>query len=139
MANPTQETLPLPDYRRGIRPKSRRGQLNSEPAWLDHLPPEWLDAVDPPLYFEQYSEYEIRAERAIGFDADDRPCFTAHRYLLTDLVSDDDDSFYEVVAYCEEMSAWRMRDGRWLVYRRNSANRGGEPRSFYAFSQAMPR
>ena len=139
MAKRIQESHPLPDHRRNTHPKSRHGQLDSEPDWLDHLAAEWLNAVDPPLYFEQYSEYEIRAERAVGFDADDQPCFTSHRYLLTDLVSDDDDSFYEVVAYCEEMAAWRLRDGRWLVYRRNSANRGGEPRSFYTFSQSMPR
>jgi len=125
--------------RHPARPGLRKGRFENEPAWLEHLPDEWLDAVEAPLYFEQYSEYEINAERAVGYDADDRPCFATHRFLLTELVSDDDDEFYEVVAYAEEMAAWRMRDGRWLVYRRNSAHQGGQPRSFYAFSATMPR
>jgi len=121
------------------RPGLRKGRFENEPAWLEHLPDEWLEAIEVPLYFEQYSEYEINAERAVGYDADDRPCFATHRFLLTSLVSDDDEEFYEVVAYAEEMVAWRMRDERWLVYRRNSANQGGQPRSFYAFSAEMPR
>jgi hypothetical protein len=121
------------------RPGLRKGRFENEPAWLEHLPDEWLEAIEVPLYFEQYSEYEINAERAVGYDADDRPCFATHRFLLTELVTDDDDEFYEVVAYAEEMAAWRMRDERWLVYRRNSAHQGGQPRSFYAFSSAMPR
>lgn len=121
------------------RPGLRKGRFENEPAWLEHLPDEWLDAIEAPLYFEQYSEYEINAERAVGYDADDRPCFATHRFLLTELVSDDDDEFYEAVAYAEEMATWRMRDGRWLVYRRNSAHQGGQPRSFYAFSNTMPR
>lgn len=121
------------------RPSRRTGRFENAPAWLEHLPGEWRETVEAPLYFEQYREYEINAERAVGYDADDRPCFATHRFLLTRLVSDDDEEFYEVVAYAEEMAAWRMRDGRWLVYRRNSANQGGKPRSFYAFSAAMPR
>jgi len=125
--------------RHQARPGLRKGRFENEPAWLEHLPDEWLDAIEVPLYFEQYSEYEINAERAVGYDADDRPCFATHRFLLTSLVSDDDEEFYEIVAYAEEMVAWRMRDERWLVYRRNSANQGGQPRSFYAFSAEMPR
>ncbi|MFZ2268946.1 MAG: hypothetical protein WAV95_15325 [Azonexus sp.] len=125
--------------RHPVRPGLRKGRFENEPAWLEHLPDEWRDAIEAPLYFEQYSEYEINAERAVGYDADDRPCFATHRFLLTELVTDDDDEFYEVVAYAEEMAAWRMRDERWLVYRRNSAHQGGQPRSFYALSAAMPR
>ena len=125
--------------RHRARPGLRKGRFENEPAWREHLPDEWRETVEAPLYFEQYSEYEINAERAVGYDADDRPCFATHRFLLTSLVSDDDEEFYEVVAYAEEMVAWRMRDERWLVYRRNSAHQGGLPRSFYAFSNAMPR
>lgn len=123
----------------GSRTKGRKGHADGVPAWLRHLPGEWRQAIEVPLYFEQYSEYEISAERAVGYDADDRPCFTTHRFLLTRLVSDDDEEFYEVVTYAEEMAAWRLRDERWLVFRRNSADQGGQPRSFYAFSTVMPR
>lgn len=136
------KTLPGNDAAQGLRqtrPTSYQGRIQNEPAWLERLPDEWLDAVEVPLYFEQYSEYEINAERAVGYDADDKPCFTSHRFLLTRLASDDDDVFYEIVTYAEEMAAWRLRDERWLVYRRNSAHQGGQPRSFYVFNSAMPR
>lgn len=136
------KTLPQADTRKPWQPNRQpRGKrtLQDKPAWRSHLPHEWLDAVESPLYFEQYSEYEISAGRSVGYDADDRPCFTSHYYLLTSLASDDDEEFYEVVTYCEEMSAWRMRDGRWLIYRRNSTSQTDEPRSFYAFASDMPR
>lgn len=120
--------------------KSRKNRpLERLPPWESHLPDEWLDAVDAPLYFEQYSEYEISADRTVGYDADDQPCFTAHRFELTEPASDDDEEFYEVVTYSEELAAWRLRDERWLVYRRSSAGDCRSPRGFYAFSQTMPR
>jgi hypothetical protein len=120
---------------------SRRRTLDDRASrnWLKHLPEEWLDAVDAPLHFEHYSEYEIAAERSVGYDADHRPCFTGHRFELTRLVSDDDEEFYEVVTYAEEMAAWRLRDERWLVFRRTTASDCTSPRGFYAFSPDMPR
>ena len=101
------------------------------------MPSGWQDATEAPLYFKQYSEYEMPAERALGYDADDRPCFTSHRFLLTSLASDDGEEFYEVVTYSEEMAAWRLRDERWLVFRLISTN--NSPRGFYALSPEMPR
>lgn len=107
--------------------------------WSRHLPAEWRHAVEPPLYFESYSEYEIAAQRSVGYDADDRPCFTAHRFRLTEPASDDDEEFYEIVSCSEEMAAWRLRDGRWLVFRRETAGPCCPARGFYAFREDMPR
>lgn len=124
------------------RPASRHAatDLNAASAnWDRHLPPGWRDAVEIPLYFNQYSEYEISAERSVGYDADDAPCFTAHRFQLTSLASDDDEEFYEVVSYSEELAAWRLRDERWLVFRQTSSNNCSASRSFYALSPDMPR
>lgn len=110
-----------------------------EPDWAKHLPEGWLRAVDRPLYFKQYSEYEIDAQRTLGYDADDQPCFTAHRVQLTSLASDDDEEFYEVVSYSEEMAAWRLRDERWLVYRTINTNTCNASRGFYAINPEIPR
>lgn len=107
--------------------------------WARHLPESWIDAVEMPLYFEHHSEYEINAQRAVGYDADDQPCFTAHRYQLTRLLSDDDEEFYEVVAYCEELAAWRLRDERWLVFHAHSSDNCAPRRGFYTLSHEMPR
>lgn len=111
----------------------------SSPNWQKHLPSEWRDAIEAPLHVKQYSEYEMPAERTVGYDADEKPCFTSHRFLLTSLSSDDGETFYEVVTYSEEMAAWRLRDERWLVFRLISTNNDKLARGFYAFKPEMPR
>lgn len=128
---------PSADRRAGNTAKTRRDTTCDD--WLKHLPEAWLGAIDSPLYFKRYSEYEISAERTVGYDADDQPCFTAHRYVLTRTASDDDEEFYEVVAYAEEMAAWRLRDERWLIFRSITTSPCNAPRGFYAVSPDMPR
>lgn len=118
---------------------SASGRCGASDDWLKHLPEAWLGAVEAPLYFKRYREYEISAERTLGYDADDHPCFTAHRYVLTRTASDDDEEFYEVVAYAEEMAAWRLRDERWLIFRSITTSPCNAPRVFYAVSPDMPR
>jgi len=80
----------------------------------------------------------MRAERTVDYDGDNKPCFTAHRFQLTSLASDDDEEFFEIVTYAEEMAAWRLRDERWLIYRTISTNSCNAARSVYAFSTDMP-
>ncbi|QVL50373.1 MAG: hypothetical protein KFB96_08050 [Thiocapsa sp.] len=46
------------------------------------------------------------------------PCFQADDYRRLDVRSDDDEEYDLAVAYSESVSAWRLRDGRWLVHRR---------------------
>lgn len=116
---------------------ARKGRAPDARVWLEDLPDEWLNAVEAPLYYAQYHEYEISAERAVGYDADDQPCFTCHRFLLTQ--SGAGETCLPEITFSERMAAWRLRDERWLVFRRNSANHGSEPASFYAFSSTMPR
>lgn len=110
-----------------------------ELQWKRHLPADWADAVEPPLYFHHHQEYEIAARRSLGYDADDQPCFVTHRYVLTRLVTDDDEDFYEETVYSEEMHAWRLRDGRWLVYRIHQVGDVNSPRGFYALHPDIPR
>jgi hypothetical protein len=120
--------------------KACRNEVSGLAAdWNRQLPKEFRDLVEAPLYFETYSEYEIDATRVVGFDADAQPCFTAHRVELTELVSDDDETFYEMVLYSEEMAAWRLRDERWLIYRRISSPDSQTARGFYSLGPDMPR
>ena len=52
--------------------------------------------------------------------------------------SDDDEEFYQVAAYAEALTAWRMRDGRWLIHRLISRE-GERGNGFYSFGDRMPR
>lgn len=107
--------------------------------WRHALPAAWRDATEVPLYLEHHREYEICAERTVGYDADDAPCFVAHRFVLTTPASDDDEEYYARITHAEEMAAWRLRDNRWLLYRRIDAGNCDAPRAFYSFSPDMPR
>jgi len=110
-----------------------------ERTWNRHLPADWSDAIDAPLYFRHHHEYEIAARRSLGYDADDQPCFITHRYVLTRLATDDDEEFYEETLFSEELHAWRLRDERWLVYRIHQVGHCNSPRGFYAIHPDMPR
>ncbi|UHD17398.1 hypothetical protein [Thiocapsa bogorovii] len=88
------------------------------PSWREDLGPVWLDRVVPPRSFQVYRDHEIPARRVVGHDGDDVPCFQAYDYRRLDVRSDDDEEYYLAVAYSESLSAWRLHDGRWLVYRR---------------------
>jgi len=118
--------------------QSRRQPESNAQRWAVFLPRAWQDAVDAPLYFERHVEYEMSAERVIGYDVDDSPCYTAHHFDLTSLASDDDEDFYEVVTYSEEMAAWRLRDSRWLIFRRIQKLHCKDSSSFYTISTEMP-
>lgn len=107
-------------------------------AWAAALPAAWRKAVVAPLSFEVFREYEVNAWRCVGRDEDGEPCYCAHAYLLNNLCSDDGEDFYEELAYGEALSAWRLRDGRWLAFR-TVAGGGGEVQRFHSLSESMPR
>jgi hypothetical protein len=104
----------------GRRPASREPGLapDCRPSWREDLCPVWLDRVVPPRSFRVYRDHEIPARRVVGHDGNDVPCFQAYDYRRLDVRSDDDEDYYLAVAYSESLSAWRLHDGRWLVYRR---------------------
>jgi hypothetical protein len=108
--------------------------------WTRDLPRQWRAMAVAPLDFTLHRDYEADAVRAVGTDEDGLTCFTAHRFVLGEIRCDDDDDFYTVVAYGESLSAWRLRDGRWLirrvVVREGEIERG---RAFYSFGESMPR
>ena len=117
----------------------RQAERSSD-AWLAHLPAEWRDMVIAPLDFVEHREYEMLARRCLGYDVDGETCYYAHDYALAESRSDDDEDFYQVVAYSETVHAWRLRDERWLMHR--VVHHGGEGtpgRGFYSFTEHCPR
>ena len=111
-----------------------------DPEWQKALPIEWRDAAIAPLNFTTYREYEMPASRTLGYDEEGQACYYCHTYILSSLCSDDDEEFYEAIAYGEEVQAWQLRDERWLIWRivhEDGVCRGN--RGFYIFSGDMPR
>ncbi|MBK1680847.1 hypothetical protein [Rhodocyclus tenuis] len=106
--------------------------------WRQELPASWSDLAIEPVRFDVFREYEMSAERTIGHDEHDEPCFCACRYILTQLVADEDDLFFEMPVYAETLAAWRLRDRRWLVLR-NVVAYAEKARRSLSFSGSMPR
>ena len=116
------------------------GAASRNPDWLRLLPAEWRDMVIEPFSLEQHREYEMAATRSFGYDIDGANCYYAHNYALNECRSDDDEEFYEVLAYGEAVHAWRLRDDRWLVYRViHAAGDCATSRGFFSFAEQPPR
>ena len=109
--------------------------VEGAPNWRGYLPDAWADRVEAPLWVEEFQEYQLDAQRWVGYDADEQPCYTAHHYALPA----QDASAGAAVAYSEMLAAWRLRDERWLVFRLIGAGGATLPRGFYVFSPEMPR
>lgn len=118
----------------------RRRRIRGDARWREGLPADWQRMAVLPVSIEAYRDYEADAARLLGCDEDGHPCFTRHRFVLRELRCDDGEDFYAVVTYGESMTAWLLRDGRWLIHR--IVVREGEiehGRGFYTFGEEMPR
>ncbi|ANQ87007.1 hypothetical protein dqs_3991 [Azoarcus olearius] len=117
-----------------------RGRLDAE-AWPWHarLPVAWREMAVVPIAFRVHRDAELAAARCFGHDADDEPCYYAHRYRIDEPRSDDGEEFYAGVLHAESVAAWRLRDGRWLIHRVVRTDEHGEGQAFYSFSETMPR
>ena len=122
------------DYEPGSR-ASDRGRRNID--WAKLLPPDWREQVIVPVEFDVFREYEMAAERTTGRDENGLPCYCAHLYVLHELRSDDDEDYYQAVVYGESLSAWRLRDERWLCYR-ITGGEGGAGRGFFTLGDENP-
>lgn len=115
-----------------------RGKRHIE--WWQDLPAQLRECVVAPVSFDVLHEYEMPADRTFGRDAVNQPCFCAFRYVLTQLRSDDDEVFYEAPVYAQTLTAWRLRDTRWLTLRKTVMDADlGEIRTSLSLSDAMPR
>ncbi len=117
------------------RARSERGLADID--WGRLLPVAWRGQVIAPFQFDVFRDYEIAAERTLGRDADELPCYHACRYVLHELRSDDDEDFYLQAIHAEALTAWRLRDGRWLTYRVVGSD-GDAARGFFSFSEDAP-
>ena len=107
--------------------------------WRHRLPAHWQPRVLAPVRFTRYREEELAAERVFGHSSRQLACYYRHHYRVTELYSDDDEDFYLFTLYGEELAAWLLHDGRWLVYRRVLNDEQGDGHGFYSFSRQIPR
>lgn len=115
--------------------RSQRGRHDI--PWKDMLPPDWLDLAVAPVLFDTFRDYEVAADRTVGRDADGEPCYYAHHYAIHEARSDDDEEYYQVPVYREALIAWRLRDGRWLAWRKVSGEESvGRP--FFSLGEPSP-
>ena len=120
----------------------RRPRLlaEAEHPWRSGLPPEREREVVTPRVFELAIDYEVAAERVLGRDADGEPCYCSYHCVLTDLCCEDGEVFFEALSFSENMRAWRLASGQWLV--RRAVTTPDDPeleRVEYRRSDTMPR
>jgi hypothetical protein len=85
--------------------------------WLDLLPPPLIPLVVWPRRSERFCDAAVPAERCIGYDSAGALAFCVSRHLLSRLVSADDAEFAEEPEWSECVTAWRLREGGWIVHR----------------------
>jgi len=112
-------------------------------AWKAGLPGRWVGSVIVPAYFVRYREYEIRAERIVGFEYEDQPCYCEHRVDFGSLESGAPAAVPAAGGapqYWEHSSAWRLVDGHWLILKRlRSGTDVAQVQEFFCLAGQMPR
>lgn len=109
--------------------------------WREELPEAWRGEVVVPRVFSVQREYEIAARRVLGAPGHgEAACYCRYDVVLTALRSDDDEAWFTAATYGERLTAWRLRDDRWLIHRRIQFGEDcDQARSFFSFAEEMPR
>lgn len=125
------------------RPHScRRATCGAEDRhdWREGLPQDWLGQVVRPVFFSRHRDYEIEAERVIGYEVEDEPCYCSYRVVLAELRSDDDETWFMALSHAEQLIGWRLVDDRWLIRRQISQGEDCQgSQAFFTLSAEMPR
>jgi hypothetical protein len=119
------------------RSRSKRAShLAREVVWSDRLPMLWRSLTIGPMWVDVNRDEDAGAERWLGYDEEEHPCYCRYRFHVPigNLAGSSDG------VYSEDLAAWLMRDGRWLIHRIITCQAdAGKSYSFYAFSESMPR
>jgi hypothetical protein len=119
---------------RSSRKPKHAAHLGREVNWSERLPAVWKPLTVAPIWVDVNRDADSQAERWVGYDEDDHPCLCRYRFTLSA------SSTGVSEAHSEDLTAWRMRDGRWLIHRIIHSQADGDTfYAFYAFSESMPR
>ena len=112
--------------------------------WNKGLPEQYAAAVIAPFSFEHFEDDLASARKFRGFDTSGCMCYYRHAYSRTAPRLDDEDCFHESETYYEEVIAWRLENGSWLVRRYEASGEEGHcgrrlAAPSYAVVDAVPR
>lgn len=129
--------LYITEYDDGSSRRSKRAShLGLKVDWAARLPAFWRGLTIGPLWVDVNRDEGTGAERWMGYDEEEQPCFCRYRFQVPIGFIDSGVESH----YSEDLAAWRLRDGRWLIHRViNSLGEGKAAYAFYAFSERMPR
>jgi hypothetical protein len=83
--------------------------------WKSGLPAESKPATVPPVRLEQHRDESAQARRVKGYDPLGKLCYYHHAYAINRERFDEEGLYDESEAYREEVTAWRLYTGGWLV------------------------
>jgi len=118
----------------------RASHLGREINWSERLPVVWRSLAIGPLWVDVHRDLELASERWVGYDEEESPCYCRYRFRVEGGVRDGLTGDANDGGYSEDLAAWRMRDGRWLIHRIIMCQVSAiTSYGFYAFSESMPR
>lgn len=122
------------------KPLKRASHLGREVDWSARLPLLWRSLTIGPLWVDVNRDLDVGAERWVGYDEEEQPCYCRYCFQIDiGSVAGGVPSGREP-GYREDLAAWRMRDGRWLIHRVIHCHADDrQSYAFYAFSERMPR
>jgi hypothetical protein len=135
----------IPLYITGYDEKSstrtkRASHLSAEVRWADRVPQLWRSLTIGPLWVDVNRDLDAGAERWVGYDEEEQPCYCRYRFQVDIGSVAGDQTEPGRPGYTEDLAAWRMRDGRWLTHRIIMCHADGKTAyAFYSFSEDMPR
>lgn len=105
--------------------------------WEKGLPLQYLGAVVAPRLLERFEDEPAHARKCLGYDGEGTTCYYRHAYSRTGLWLDEEDCFHEEENYYEEVIAWRLENGNWLVRRYEAGEEGQCKQRLYSPSYAI--
>ncbi len=83
--------------------------------WKTGLPVKNVPTTIPPVALEKFQDETAHALRVKGFDSQGQFCHYHHAYALNRERFDEEGFYDENEAYRQEITAWRLSGGGWLV------------------------
>jgi hypothetical protein len=120
----------------------RASHLGREVDWSTRVPQLWRGLTIGPIWVDVNRDLDAGAERWMGYDEEESPCYCRYRFEVDigSLAESAQAGQVPRPGYVEDLAAWRMRDGRWLIHRIIMCHADGRKSyDFYAFSESMPR